>query len=315
MSEATPPAERSAHRRAIVLMIIAPMLWSTAGVVSRWLSSDLQQHGRFEMTFWRSLVAALCVGLWLALRRRDSLRAMHRAGWPLLVSGCMWAVMFTGFMLALSLTTVANVLLVLSVSPLVTALLARAILKTSIPRRTWLAIGAATIGIGWMAASGVTIVAGGNALLGMAVAFTVPVASAINLVTLQKTRASVDLLPAIMLGGLISAVVTLPLSLPSLATAADIAWLSALGVFQLGVPCMLLIVAARHLSAPEIALLALLEVVLGPLWAWLGAGEVPTTSTMIGGALVLGALLANEVAAVRRATPRRAVAVRTAAGL
>ena len=71
----------------------------------------------------------------------------------------------------------------------------------------------------------------------------------------------------------------------------DVLLLAVLGFFQLGLPCMLLVIAARHLSATELALLALLEVLLGPLWAWLGAGEVPTSTTIMGGALVLGALV------------------------
>jgi drug/metabolite transporter (DMT)-like permease len=70
-------------------------------------------------------------------------------------------------------------------------------------------------------------------------------------------------------------------------------------VFQLGVPCMLLVLVSRTLSAPEIALLALLEVVLGPLWAWLGAGETPAGATLAGGAIVLAALAGNELAARR----------------
>jgi drug/metabolite transporter (DMT)-like permease len=72
-----------------------------------------------------------------------------------------------------------------------------------------------------------------------------------------------------------------------------------LGIFQLGLPCMLLVRASRALLAPELALLGLLEVVLGPLWAWLGAGEVPARATLLGGAVVLAALAANELAAFR----------------
>ena len=71
-----------------------------------------------------------------------------------------------------------------------------------------------------------------------------------------------------------------------------------LGCLQLGLPCMLMVRASRYLSAPEIALLALLEVVLGPLWAWLGAGEAPAAATLTGGALVITALLLNELAAL-----------------
>jgi len=72
-----------------------------------------------------------------------------------------------------------------------------------------------------------------------------------------------------------------------------------LGVAQLGFPCMLMVSAARNLSAPEISLLALLEVLLGPIWAWLGAGEVPAPETLSGGAVVLAALVFNELLALR----------------
>ncbi len=109
----------------------------------------------------------------------------------------------------------------------------------------------------------------------MLIAFGAPVASAINVVILKKRGHGVDLVPAVFLGGIISAALMLPLALPSIATAGDIALLALLGFAQLGLPCMLLVIAARHLAATEVALLALLEVVLGPLWAWLGAGEVP----------------------------------------
>jgi drug/metabolite transporter (DMT)-like permease len=107
-------------------------------------------------------------------------------------------------------------------------------------------------------------------------------------------------MPAVMLGALISAVVTLPWALPFQASARDLLVLVTLGVFQLGVPCMLLVLVSRTLTAPEIALLALLEVVLGPLWAWLGAGEAPGTATLAGGVIVLAALAGNELASRRR---------------
>ncbi|MDP9109592.1 MAG: hypothetical protein M3N23_11055, partial [Pseudomonadota bacterium] len=74
---------------------------------------------------------------------------------------------------------------------------------------------------------------------------------------------------------------------------------AALGFFQLGLPCMLMVRAARGLSAPELSLLALIEVLLGPLWAWLWAGEVPAGATLAGGALVLAALVFNELLALR----------------
>ncbi|MGZ8993460.1 MAG: DMT family transporter, partial [Burkholderiaceae bacterium] len=239
------------------------------------------------------------VGGFLLVVQRDFAGSLRRAGVAGLLSGAMWATMFTCFMLALTLTSTANTLIVLAVAPLTTALLARAFLTAPIPPRTWAAIAIATIGIGAMFADSLRIESGAAAL-GMLIAFGAPLASAINVVILKKRGASVDLIPAIFLGGTISAALVLPFSLPFMADARDIALLALLGFFQLGLPCMLLVIAARQLSATEVALLALLEVVLGPLWAWLGAGEVPTASTLFGGGLVLSALVFNEVVAARR---------------
>ena len=134
----------------------------------------------------------------------------------------------------------------------------------------------------------------------MLIAFGAPLASAINFVVLKKRGQSVDLIPAVFLGGVISAALMLPFAVPLMAEPRDITLLAMLGFFQLGLPCMLLVMAARHLSATELSLLALLEVLLGPLWAWLGAGEVPSGTTVFGGALVLGALVLNELAAARQ---------------
>jgi drug/metabolite transporter (DMT)-like permease len=179
----------------------------------------------------------------------------------------------------------------MSVSPLLTALLAWLFLKDPLPLRTWIAAGAAAIGIAWMFSTSVEKAHVG----GMLVALVIPVAAAINVVTLRAAAAKLDLVPAVMLGGALSCLVVLPLGLPFQASGRDIALLAFLGFFQLGLPCMLLVIASRTLLAPEIALLGLLEVVLGPLWAWLGAGEVPAGATLLGGLVVLGALAANEL--------------------
>ena len=277
-------------------MIVAPVLWSTAGVVTR----HVERATPFETVFWRSLFACAFVAAALAFQKQSF--SLKR---PVLVSGAMWAVMFTAFMLALQLTSTANTLVVMSVSPLLTALLARALLSEPIALRTWLAVSAAAIGIGWMFARGLGAHSGRD-YLGMAIAALVPVAAAINVVTLRASSATVDLRPAVMLGGAVSCLIAAPLAFPMHATGKDIALLGALGVFQLGLPCVLLVIASRALLAPEIALLGLLEVVLGPLWAWLGAGETPERATLVGGAIVLGALVLNEVPRVtlygRRAT-------------
>jgi len=207
-------------------------------------------------------------------------------------------VMFTAFIFALSLTTTANALVVMSVSPLLTAILARAFLRDAVPLRTWIAAGAATVGIAWMFSSSLD-----QHFAGMAVAALIPVAAATNVVLLRASAARLDLVPAVMLGGAISCIVVLPFLAGFAATPRDLLLLGFLGIFQLGLPCTLLVIASRTLPAPEIALLGLLEVVLGPLWAWLGAGETPAGATLAGGAVVLAALALNELGSLRRASP------------
>jgi drug/metabolite transporter (DMT)-like permease len=98
---------------------------------------------------------------------------------------------------------------------------------------------------------------------------------------------------------MISAAATLPLAWPLQATAHDIGLLGFLGVFQLAVPCLLVVRVSRELSGAEISLLALLELVFGVALAWLGADEIPGSDTLTGGALVVGALVLNEWLALR----------------
>ncbi len=285
------------QRRAVFLMCAAATLWSIAGVLIRQLD-----HARgFEVTFWRSVFAGIFVALALIVQQRGqavaSVRAVGRWG---IVSGLMWCVMFCCFIIALTLTTVANTLIVMSTSPLLTALLAWLVLRHAIPARTWVAIAAAFAGIVWMFAGGMSQI-DARQLAGMTIAMGVPIAASINVVALKKAGQGVDLIPAVLLGAIFSCIVMLPLVRPAQTSWHDLAILALLGVVQLGFPCMLMVAAARGLSAPEIGLLGLIEVLLGPVWAWLGAGEVPAQATLVGGAVVLTALVGNEFAALREA--------------
>lgn len=296
-----PPSQRF----ALALMACAAIMWSMAGVLTR----QLESSGGFENTFWRSLFSGLfvlCLLTWQAWRSGTSpYRAVYAGGKLGILSGLMWGVMFCCFMLALTKTTVANTLIVMSVSPLLTALFALAFLRHRIAPRTWIAIGVASLGMAWMFAGNVK---GGDSrhLAGMLIAFGVPVAASVNVIAMKKAGQQIDLMPSVLLGSVVSLVVMLPLAWPLQASGHDIILLAALGVFQLGLPCLMMVFAARTLSAPEISLLALLEIVFGPVWAWLGAGETPEAATLAGGAVVLAALVLNELVAMQ-VRNRRAV--------
>jgi len=291
------------QRRAVALMILVTLLWSIAGVVTRHLDSARS----FEVTFWRSLFNALALAVALSALRGGTLwRGLARAPWPVWVSGVCWAVMYTAFMVALTLTSVANVLVTMAIGPLITALCARLLLHHRLLPRTWFSIAVGGIGIAWMfgqeAGAGVSFE-------GTLVALAVPFAAATNWTVLQHVghgaggpneAAPRDMLPAVLIGALLSAIATLPLAYPFQASSHDLGLLAMLGVVQLAIPCLLVVRLTRELPAPEIALLSLLEVVFGVAWAWLGAGERPTSGALAGGALVLGALVCNETLAPRR---------------
>ena len=119
-----------------------------------------------------------------------------------------------------------------------------------------------------------------------------------NWTVVQRSQAhgeKIDLVPAVLVGAAISSLMTLPLAFPFAATGRDLGLLALLGLVQLAIPCVLSVICARVLKAPEMALLALLEIIFGILLAWLGAGEVPAASVLSGGLLVIGALVLNEV--------------------
>jgi drug/metabolite transporter (DMT)-like permease len=287
------------HRSAVLTMIAVTLMWSIAGVVSR----HFEAARGFEVTFWRSLFNGLALTVMLAWLRGPAtlIAAVRGGGRTLWLSSLCWAVMYTAFMMALALTTVANVLVTMALGPLFTALMARFALGHRLATRTWAAIVTAGMGIAWMYARELSA-SDARHLLGMLVALGVPVAAAVNWTLIQHNRSSAqqDLLPAVLIGALLSALATLAPALPLQATARDLGLLALLGTVQLAIPCLLAVTSARALSAPEISLLGLLEVVFGVLWAWLGANETPAGSVLTGGLLVLGALAGNELMAMRQ---------------
>jgi drug/metabolite transporter (DMT)-like permease len=284
---------RMTHGMAVWTMVGCTVLWSMAGVVTR----HLEEARSFEVTFWRSFFTVvsllIILPLWQGRSVWSRLPLRSRYFW---YSGICWSVMFTAFMVALTLTAVANVLITMAVGPLLTALITRVFLGHRLPVRTWVAIVLAGIGIAWMYGSQLSV-GDPNFLIGSLVALCVPIAGSVQWTLTQKSQSegqNLDLVPSVMLGALMSTLLTLPLSMPFQASAHDVGLLALLGLFQLAIPCALSVVCARVLKAPEVALLALLEIVFGIALAWWGANEAPQMSVLLGGSLVLGALLMNQ---------------------
>jgi len=199
------------------------------------------------------------------------------------------AVASGSFIIALNHTTVARVLLIQALAPMIAALIGWAALGDRISRRSVLAMVLALAGVGVMIGD-----PRGGQLTGDAFAFVMTVGFALGIV-LMRHRRDISMMPATCLSqGLILAV-ALPFA--SLGTVPSDDWpmLVAIGVVQMGVALALFSIGARLIPAPEAALLTLLEVVLGPLWVWLAISERPSDATLVGGAILIGAVVIQVI--------------------
>ena len=168
----------------------------------------------------------------------------------------------------------------------------------------------AGIGIAWMYAREFSAAAR-STLLGTLVALAVPIAAAINWAIIQHSRAAadLDLLPAVLIGAVLSALLTLPLSPAASRPRHTMSgWLALLGVAQLAIPCLIAVAGARAPSAhPRSRCWPCWRSIFGVAWPWVGGHEVPSAAVLTGGSLVVGALAVNEALALRRARAQVAV--------
>jgi drug/metabolite transporter (DMT)-like permease len=289
-------------------MVGATLCWATAGMLVR----NLDLEDSWEITFWRSLfMTAFILGV-LALQHRgatfERIRAVGRPGF---IAGALWALMYVCFILALGHTTVANVLVLASVTPFTSALLGGLLLKEQVPGRTLLAMIVAFCGIVLMFAESMD----GGGLIGNLLALVIPFAFAVNVGILRRMQAHIDMIPTLIVSGVLSMAVTLPLALPLEPTSKDFGLLAIMGVVQLGLGVVLMIQAAPHLAAAEIGLLAVLETLFGTFLTWLVVGEKPGALALAGGAVVIAAIVITELLGLRtRAKPEEEEAVREVTG-
>ena len=275
-----------------LLVAGAALFWSTGGVIFRYIRGAED----WTIAFWRALflVAALTTVLAVMERGRVA-RAFMRAGWRGLASGACFGVMMTGYMLALARTSVANTMLLMTAAPVFAALLGWALLAERPRPAVWATMAAAAGGIALMVATDL----GGGAMLGNAFALLIAAMSAINIVILRGAR-EINMIPAIIIGGAVSGLVSLPLADHVGTDAVNLFLIFLLGVVQLGCGALLYIFGARHLPAAETTLIAMLESVLAPIWVWLLLNETPTPYGLAGGAIVLAAVVALTIVSARR---------------
>lgn len=265
--------------RGRLFILFAALAWSTAGVLQRELTVDLgtQLAGR-------ALFATLTLLAFVAVTERGgTLAAFARIGRAELGFAAAMAVSSAAFIVALNHTTVANVLFLQAASPILAALLARVLLGEAISRQTWLAMLVALVGVG--------VMVGGPGGWSLGVAFAaVMMLGFAGSVVFARHRHDISMAPATCLSQLLILVVAAPFASPGSLGGGDVGLLAALGIGQIGAGLAFMTLGARLIPAAEVALLSLLEVVLGPLWVWLANGERPAWTTVAGGVVVVAAV-------------------------
>jgi drug/metabolite transporter (DMT)-like permease len=273
--------ESRRQRRGQIYVALAAVAWSTAGVMQRQLTLDTATQAA-----GRAVFAGVALLAYVAIVERgrvvEAFRSVGLAG--VAVALCV-ATASGSFIAALNHTTVARVLFILAVAPVLAALLARVTLGEPITRRTVQAMALALAGVTLMLGA-----PGEGSLAGDGLAFLAALAFALMIV-ITRWRHDVSMAPATCLSQVILVAVFLPFAGPGEIGAEDVFWLAALGIGQIGLGFALLTVGARLSPAAQVGLITLLEVVLGPLWVWLALDERPSTFTLIGGAIVIVAIV------------------------
>ena len=293
---------RHDRRKGIGLMLMAGLCWSLGGVIVRMLAVQ----DTWEIVFWRSLFMSMfVVTILVSMHGRGTLDEIRAVGASGVISAVCLAAQIHFFILALRHTSTANTFVLMSISPLVTAIVGRLFMRERIAWHTWLAIAVALAGIAVMFGQDFVVGAAGGQWLGNLFALGVPLAYACQILTVRRVRGAAgtrapNLMPTILIAGVIAAVPAFGMMPAFSANARDIGLLALMGGLQLGLGCWLMTLAVRHLQAAEMGLLALVETILAPLWVWLVVGEVPGAAALIGGALIVAALIANGLMVVRR---------------
>jgi len=282
---------KSMHAKGLLITACGVLVISPDGLLTRLITTD-----HWTMIFWRALF--LSFGMWLVINLVYPNRAWQQyktvRGPGLLMVGA-YSLGTISFIFAITHTSVANTLIILSTTPLFAAIIGRLLLHEKIQPRTMVAILLVCIGI--------TVIASGSAeqqggLLGDMAAILGSFFLACGFSFVRRFP-GVSAFSAISCSGLLTAVMILPLASPLAVSQADVGYLLIMGLYMLPIGTALMFLGPRYIPAPEVGLLLLLESILGPVWVWLALGEEPGVSTLLGGAIVISTLAVNTIWALK----------------
>jgi drug/metabolite transporter (DMT)-like permease len=271
----------------MLLVLFSALTWSLGGAIARYIAVD----DIWTVVLWRALWAtAFLIGFMLVRDGwRGTVMLFRNIGLPGTAVALCFATASTSFIIALSYTTVANILLMQAGVPLVAALIAWIIFGEKVAPATWVAIAAVILGVAVMVWDSLSATA---SLVGNGFAMLIAVAFALATV-ITRRYAQVRMTPAACLASILAAGVSAALARNYAVSQADMILLFAFGALNLGLGLAFFVTGARLIPSAVAALIGTLEPVLGPVWVWLFHGETPSERTLVGGTLIVLALLAH----------------------
>ena len=287
------------YRQGVALVLLAGTCWSIMGLVVRLMEAATA----WQILFYRSLSLGVFLALVLTLRSRGRpLAVFRRAGLSSVLGALALVLAFCGSIFAIRNTTVANAMFLFATAPFMAAGLGLLILRESVRRATWIAMAVGALGVALMVAEGIAL----GHFLGNAAAVGSALGFALFTIALRWQHKE-DMLPAVCLAGFFTAAVAGAMCLAGgeglAVSTRDLLLALVLGIGQLGLGMTLFTIGSKAVPAAELALLAMSEVVLGPLWVWLALGETAGLWTLVGGAILLAAIAGNALSGLRRKPP------------
>ena len=286
------------YRSGVLLVLAAGICWSSMGLGIR----HIEVANVWQILFFRSLALTPLLLLVLTLRARGNpFPIIQRAGLAGGVGGISLVFAFSGGILAIQATSVANAMFLFAAAPFFAAVLGWLVLKEHVRNATWISMMAALVGIVIMVWEGISI----GRIIGNVAALISALGFAVFTISLRWKKLE-DMLPTVFLAGLFAIIIAgalcqikgYGLDVPK----RDILIALALGVFQVGAGLILYTLGSKAVPSAELALLSMTEVVFGPFWVWLFLGETAGGYTLLGGMILLIAIASNALSSLRPGT-------------
>ena len=279
--------DRLLYRRGILQLVASGFFLSTSGIALR----IIEQANGWQILFYRSIALSVTILLILVFQKRSRFFDEFRGlGWNDFLLAVFLGTGFVAYVFALLYNTVANALFIFSCAPFIAGFLGWILLGERVAKRTWFAIGVAMVGLAVMVVSELTV----SHYLGTLLALWIPISYAASIIAVRRSKRD-NMLVALCLAGIVAGGLSAIFVTDYALTSRDLIISLYLGVFQVGVGFTLVVLGSRYVPAAQVGLLALVEPVLAPVWAWMGVGEVPSLATIVGGTIILLAITTDGI--------------------